>query len=121
MPENPEKTPTEVVSGTVEGEPVNDANALPEVINHASEPEIKANETENEPPEMPENLKKTKADTDSDKDTSKVLRGYKSAVTGNLSKLQVLWDSDNKDKIPLMLDTTKNMLWRLERIKEMEE
>lgn len=114
MPENLEKTSTEVVSGTVEGEPVNDANALPEVINSSSEPEIRANETENEPPEMPENLEKIKTDT------GKVLRGYKSAVTGNLAKLQALWDSDNKDKIPLMLDVTKNMLWRLERIKEME-
>lgn len=119
-PETPEKTPTEVVSGTVEGEPVNDANALPEAINQANKPEIRANETENEPPEMPENHEKTKADTDSAEDTSKVLRGYKSAVTSNLAKLQALWDSDNKDKIPLMLDVTKNMLWRLERIKEME-
>ena len=120
MLENLEKTSTEVVSGTVEGEPVNNANALPEVINSSSEPEIRANETENEPPEMPENLEKTKADTDSVEDTGKALRGYKSAITGNLSKLQALWDSDNKDKIPLMLDVTKNMLWRLERIKEME-
>ncbi|MDE7436688.1 MAG: hypothetical protein K2N01_12840 [Lachnospiraceae bacterium] len=47
-----------------------------------------------------------------------VIRGYKAAITADLRKLQSIWDSKDPNKVTAMLEITKNLEWRLERIKE---
>lgn len=51
---------------------------------------------------------------------SNVVRGYKSAVTNNLRTLNNLWEGENPEKIDRMIDTAKDLIWRLEQIQKME-
>ena len=52
---------------------------------------------------------------------SNVVKGYKAAVTNNLRTLNNLWEGENPDKIDRMIDTAKDMIWRLEQIQKMED
>ena len=52
-------------------------------------------------------------------ESQNVLRGYKAAVTNNLRQLQNLWEGENPDKVNLMIDMAKDLLWRLEEIQKM--
>lgn len=51
---------------------------------------------------------------------SNVVRGYKSAVTNNLRTLNNLWEGENPEKIDRMIDTAKDLIWRLVQIQKME-
>lgn len=50
-----------------------------------------------------------------------VLRGYRAAVTNNLRQLQNMWEGENPDKVNLMVDMVKDLLWRLEEIQKLEK
>lgn len=52
--------------------------------------------------------------------STNVERGYKAAVTNNLNTLKQLWEGTNENKISLMLDTLKDLQWRLEKLKQIE-
>lgn len=52
-------------------------------------------------------------------DSQNVLRGYKAAVTNNLRQLQNLWEGENPDKVNLMIDIAKDLLWRLEETQKL--
>lgn len=52
-------------------------------------------------------------------DSQNVLRGYKAAVTNNLRQLQNLWEGENPDKVNLMIDIVKDLLWRLEETQKL--
>ena len=52
-------------------------------------------------------------------DSQNALRGYKAAVTNNLRQLQNLWEGENPDKVNLMIDMAKDLLWRLEEIQKL--
>lgn len=48
-------------------------------------------------------------------------RGYKAAVTNKLNRLQNLWNGEQPEKIPLMLDVVTDLKWNLEKLKEEEK
>lgn len=52
---------------------------------------------------------------------SNVVKGYKAAVTNSLRTLNNLWEGESPDKIDRMIDTAKDMIWRLEQIQKMED
>ena len=52
--------------------------------------------------------------------STNVERGYKAAVTNNLNTLKQLWEGTNENKISLMLDTLKDLQWRLEKLQQIE-
>ena len=52
--------------------------------------------------------------------STNVERGYKAAVTNNLNTLKQLWEGTNENKISLMLDTLKDLQWRLEKLQKIE-
>ena len=52
---------------------------------------------------------------------SNVVKGYKAAVTNNMRTLNNLWEGENPDKIDQMIDTAKDLIWRLEQIQKMED
>lgn len=52
---------------------------------------------------------------------SNVVKGYKAAVTNNLRTLNNLWEGESQDKIDQMIDTAKDLIWRLEQIQKMED
>lgn len=71
-----------------------------------------------------ENVENTEAETVSEaisettSDTANVERGYKAAVSNNLKTLNALWDGTNENKIDLMIDTVKDLQWRLEQLRD---
>ena len=78
--------------------------------------------------ELKENVENTEAETVSEaiseaiseitSDTANVERGYKAAVSNNLKTLNALWDGTNENKIDLMIDTVKDLQWRLEQLRD---
>lgn len=96
------------------------------------------NHTENEEPEqqlpgqmsvedMPEVMPEPEEEpTDAEPeagelDREKQIRGYRAAVTNNLNTLRSFWEGTNENKIRLMLDTLKDLKWRLEQIQRIED
>ena len=67
-----------------------------------------------------ENVENTEAETVSGttSDTANVERGYKAAVSNNLKTLNALWTGTNENKIDLMIDTVKDLQWRLEQLRD---
>ncbi|MDE7436771.1 MAG: hypothetical protein K2N01_13260 [Lachnospiraceae bacterium] len=65
-------------------------------------------------------VENTESEEDEPAAGDNVIRGYKAAITADLRKLQSIWDSKDPNKVTAMLEITKNLEWRLERIKEAE-
>lgn len=76
--------------------------------------------------ELKENVENTETETVSEaiseitSDTANVERGYKAAITNNLNMLNELWNGTNENKINLMIDTLKDLEWRLEKLQEVQ-
>ena len=50
-----------------------------------------------------------------------VKRGYAASVTNNLKRLQTIWEGTSKLKLDMMLETIKDLTWRVEQIKKLED
>lgn len=48
------------------------------------------------------------------------IRGYRAAVTNKLKQLSNLWNGEQPEKVPLMLEVMEDLKWDLEKLKEKE-
>nr|DAG44708.1 MAG TPA: Protein of unknown function (DUF3102) [Bacteriophage sp.] len=48
------------------------------------------------------------------------IRGYRTAVTNKLKQLSNLWNGEQPEKVPLMLEVMEDLKWDLEKLKEKE-
>ena len=76
---------------------------------------------EDMPEVMPEPEEEETKKESEESDKEKQLRGYKAAVTNKLNTLKNLWEGTNENKVELMLDTLKDLQWRLEQLQKEEE
>ena len=109
--------PTE--SNEIPGQ-TNIVDDFPQYMPEPDDERIEENAEEQQEPKIIEN---TEAETVSEvaaDTTSNVERGYKAAITNNLNMLNELWNGTNENKINLMIDTLKDLEWRLEKLQEVQ-
>lgn len=112
---NKEQTLHDVEPSIPESDPIPEPEHVSEEDVEVIEPQIPGQDTiENHSEWMPDQSEDVQQ---SDNQT----RGYKAAVTNKLNRLQNLWNGEQPEKIPLMLDVVTDLKWNLEKLKEEEK
>lgn len=112
---NKEQTLHDVEPSIPEPDPIPEPEHVSEEDVEVIEPQIPGQDTiENHSEWMPDQSEDVQQ---SDNQT----RGYKAAVTNKLNRLQNLWNGEQPEKIPLMLDVVTDLKWNLEKLKEEEK
>lgn len=112
---NKEQTLHDVEPSIPEPDPIPEPEHVSEEDVEVIEPQIPRQDTiENHSEWMPDQSEDVQQ---SDNQT----RGYKAAVTNKLNRLQNLWNGEQPEKIPLMLDVVTDLKWNLEKLKEEEK
>lgn len=103
---NEEQTLHDVEPNIPEPDPIPESEHVSEEDVEVIEPDIPGQDTiENHEEWMPDDNQ---------------IRGYRAAVTNKLKQLSNLWNGEQPEKVPLMLEVMEDLKWDLEKLKEKE-